>query len=74
MGVEQDPGKRDLKAARLIACHGAIRAGQKLDAGEQSEMIKQLAGTAQPRTCPHGRPTMLHLSSQQLKREFGRTQ
>jgi len=74
MGVEKDPGKRDLKAARLIACHGAIRAGQKLDAGEQSELIKQLAGTSQPRTCPHGRPTMLHLSSQQLKREFGRTQ
>jgi len=74
LGIEKEPSKRDVKAAQLIACHGAIRAGQKLDAGEQTELIRQLAGTTQPRTCPHGRPTMLHLSSQQLKREFGRTQ
>jgi DNA mismatch repair protein MutL len=74
LGIEKDPNKRDESAARVIACHGAIRAGQKLDAGEQAELIKLLAGTARPRTCPHGRPTMLHLSSQQLKREFGRTQ
>jgi DNA mismatch repair protein MutL len=73
-GSEKDPGLRDLKAVRLIACHGAIKAGQKLDTGEQAELIKQLSSTSRPRTCPHGRPTMLHLSSQQLKREFGRTQ
>ena len=74
IGAEKDPGKRDLKAAQSLACHGAVRAGQKLDVGELGELISQLASTSQPRTCPHGRPTMLHLSSQQLKREFGRTQ
>ncbi len=74
IGVEKDPGKRDLKAAQSLACHGAIRAGQTLDTSELAGLINQLAGTSQPRTCPHGRPTMLHLSSQQLKREFGRTQ
>ncbi|MFA5078408.1 MAG: DNA mismatch repair endonuclease MutL [Dehalococcoidia bacterium] len=74
LGPEKDADARGLKAARLIACHGAIRAGQKLEAGEQAELIKQLSSTSRPRTCPHGRPTMLHLSSQQLKREFGRTQ
>ena len=74
IGGEKDSGKRDLKAAQSLACHGAIRAGQKLDAGDLSGLINQLARTSQPRTCPHGRPTMLHLSSQQLKREFGRTQ
>jgi len=74
IGDEKDAGKRDLKAAQSLACHGAVRAGQKLDAGELAGLIDQLAGTSQPRTCPHGRPTMLHLSSQQLKREFGRSQ
>jgi len=74
IGAERDPGKRDLKAAQSLACHGAVRAGQKLDASELAGLINQLAATSQPRTCPHGRPTMLHLSSQQLKREFGRTQ
>lgn len=28
---------------------------------------------ANPRTCPHGRPTMIHLGSKQLEREFGRS-
>jgi len=74
MGGEKDPSKRDLKAAQSLACHGAVRAGQKLDEDELAGLINQLARTSQPRTCPHGRPTMLHLSSQQLKREFGRTQ
>jgi DNA mismatch repair protein MutL len=74
IGGEMDPGKRDLKAAQSLACHGAVRAGQTLDTGELAGLISQLASTSQPRTCPHGRPTMLHLSSHQLKREFGRTQ
>jgi DNA mismatch repair protein MutL len=74
IGAEKDPGKRDLKAAQSLACHGAVMAGKKLNAGELAELVSQLASTSQPRTCPHGRPTMLHLSSQQLKREFGRTQ
>jgi DNA mismatch repair protein MutL len=74
IGSEKDPGKRDLKAAQSLACHGAVRAGQTLDTDELAGLISQLASTSQPRTCPHGRPTMLHLSSHQLKREFGRTQ
>jgi len=73
IGSEQDAQKRDLKAAQSLACHGAIRAGQTLESSEMANLVKQLEGTSQPRTCPHGRPTMIHLSSQQLKKEFGRT-
>jgi len=47
-------------------------AGDSLTAEEMRELIKQLEQTTQPRTCPHGRPTMIHLSSRQLEREFGR--
>jgi len=36
------------------------------------ELILQLEQTALPRTCPHGRPTMILLSQAQLEREFGR--
>lgn len=73
IGGEQDAQKRDIKAAQSLACHGAIRAGQILDSSEMAGLVKQLERTSQPRTCPHGRPTMIHLSSQQLKKEFGRT-
>lgn len=55
-----------------IACHSAIRAGKALTMEEMRELIHLLEGTALPRTCPHGRPTMILLSRQQLEREFGR--
>jgi DNA mismatch repair protein MutL len=73
IGSEQDSQKRDIRAAQSLACHGAIRAGQTLESSEMATLVKQLERTSQPRTCPHGRPTMIHLSSQQLKKEFGRT-
>jgi len=56
----------------VIACHSAIRAGQTLTLDEARELIRQLEDTALPYTCPHGRPTMIHLSSAQLERSFGR--
>ena len=61
------------KVAESLACHSAVRAGQQLSQEEMRELIKQLEQTKQPRTCPHGRPTMIHLSSRQLEKEFGRT-
>ncbi|MBN1689700.1 MAG: DNA mismatch repair endonuclease MutL [Dehalococcoidia bacterium] len=73
LGTEQDASKRDIKAAQSLACHSAVLAGQALDPDEMKNLIKQLEHTSSPRTCPHGRPTMIHLSSQQLKKEFGRT-
>ncbi len=56
-----------------MACHSAVRAGQILTDDEMRELIRQMEQIANPHTCPHGRPTMIHLSSGQLKREFGRS-
>ena len=61
------------RAAYSIACHGAIRAGKVLTRDEMSELVRRLEGCVQPHTCPHGRPTMIHMSSGQLEREFRRT-
>jgi DNA mismatch repair protein MutL len=36
------------------------------------ELLRQLEETQMPRTCPHGRPTMIHLSADALAREFHR--
>lgn len=55
-----------------LVCHSAVRAGKTLSQEEMRDLIRQLEGTAMPRTCPHGRPTMIHLSAAQLAREFGR--
>jgi DNA mismatch repair protein MutL len=55
-----------------LVCHSAVRAGKTLSIEETRDLIRQLEETAMPRTCPHGRPTMIHLSAAQLAREFGR--
>lgn len=60
------------RIAASMACHGAIKAGQVLDMVEMDELLRQLEGTRSPRTCPHGRPTMIQLSGAQLEKEFGR--
>ncbi len=60
---------------RLIArvCkRAAIKAGQVLSFSEMEALIRQLEACEQPQNCPHGRPTMLHLSAEQLAKEFGR--
>lgn len=66
--------KRDWReeVAISMACHSAVRAGQALTDDEMRELIRQLEQTALPHSCPHGRPTMIRLSSAQLRREFGR--
>ena len=61
------------KVAISIACHSAVRAGQALTNDEMRQLIRQLEQVATPHTCPHGRPTMVRLSSGQLKKEFGRS-
>ncbi len=55
-----------------LACHAAIKAGQTLSVQQMQELVAQLEETSLPRTCPHGRPTMLHVSADRLEREFGR--
>jgi DNA mismatch repair protein MutL len=60
------------KAAASIACHGAVRAGKQLSQSEMSALTRQLEQCQQPHNCPHGRPTMIHMSAGHLEREFGR--
>ena len=60
------------RAAYSLACHGAIRAGKVLTSQETSELVRKLELCSQPHTCPHGRPTMIHLSAARLEEEFGR--
>ena len=50
----------------------AIKGGQVLSVVEQRELLRQLEQCDNPRSCPHGRPTMLHLSANALERQFGR--
>lgn len=50
----------------------AVKAGQILSVEQMQGLIRQLERCDSPLTCPHGRPTLIHISSDQLAREFGR--
>jgi DNA mismatch repair protein MutL len=56
----------------LMACHGAVRAGDRLTPEEIAALVAQrdLAGDAHH--CPHGRPTSLLFSHRDLERQFRR--
>lgn len=61
--------------ARLVAriCkRAAVKGGQTLSQEEQQALLRDLESCVSPRTCPHGRPTMIHLSVDLLERQFGR--
>ena len=71
--TEEGTGEtREEKALISVVCHSAVRAGQTLSMEEMRDLVRQLEETSLPHTCPHGRPTMIHLSAEQLAREFRR--
>jgi DNA mismatch repair protein MutL len=55
-----------------VACHASVRAGKTMAMEEMRELLRLLEACQLPRTCPHGRPTMIHLSTEALEREFRR--
>jgi DNA mismatch repair protein MutL len=57
---------------RRICKRAAVKAGQVLTREEMEELVRGLERCDSPRTCPHGRPTLIRLSADHLAREFGR--
>ena len=62
----------EAKIIARVCKRAAVKAGQVLSADEQKALLKDLEASQSPRTCPHGRPTMIHLSVDLLERQFGR--
>ncbi|MCG2661151.1 MAG: DNA mismatch repair endonuclease MutL [Kiritimatiellae bacterium] len=54
------------------ACKAAVKAHSVLTREEIEDLVMQLAKTGMPYTCPHGRPTLIHTSFQELAKKFGR--
>ncbi len=55
-----------------LSCHGAIKAGDKLNQQEMESLIGQLSQTQLPFTCPHGRPTIIKMSLNEIEKRFMR--
>ncbi len=60
------------KIAASIACHAAIKINTPLEQNKMEWLLKELAKTECPMTCPHGRPVMLRYSLKEIQRAFKR--
>lgn len=71
---DETPLKNELEAQLIarICKRAAVKGGQTLSEEEQRALLRDLEACQSPRTCPHGRPTMIHLSVDLLERQFGR--
>jgi len=72
----QDPENEDMpireKVAAAAACAGAVKFGDSLSSVETRHLVDQLFSTSDPFHCPHGRPTLIELSFDELGERFGR--
>lgn len=59
--------------AKSFACRAAVKAGDELHEAEIRALIRQLVATQMPYVCPHGRPIMIRISTEELDKRFGRT-
>ncbi|MCD4701932.1 MAG: DNA mismatch repair endonuclease MutL [Candidatus Aegiribacteria sp.] len=72
----QNPENKDMpvreKVAAAAACAGAVKFGDPLSSLETRHLIDQLFSTSDPFHCPHGRPTLIEISFEELGEKFGR--
>ena len=60
------------RIAHRRACRAAVKAGDRLGEAEQRELVRLLYTMEGLEHCPHGRPTTLDLSWDDLERRFQR--
>lgn len=59
-------------ALASMACHSSIRFNRALTMDEMRQVIEDLKKCEQPFHCPHGRPTMICITDNQLEKDFYR--
>jgi DNA mismatch repair protein MutL len=67
---DSDPAEE--RIAKTYACHAAVRSGQPLNPEERRALFDRLFATSLPHGDPHGRPTYVRVSMEELDRRFGR--
>jgi DNA mismatch repair protein MutL len=72
MSGGKKPERRDIldSLLHMISCKAAIKAGDKLTPGEIAALLEQRHLAQDTHHCPHGRPTALFFSREELDRQF----
>ena len=65
-------GRTDAAKLAQAACKAAVKAHDVLNMDECNALLEQMSQCELPFCCPHGRPTIIHLSRNEIERRFGR--
>jgi DNA mismatch repair protein MutL len=68
----ENMGTLRTRIAASIACHSAIKVNMALDPQRIEWLLRELAKTEHPTSCPHGRPIALRYSWRDIQRAFQR--
>jgi len=68
--VEGSSSTKEEKLARSVAKHGAMHSSRKLDDDEMRTMIDRLFECKQPYQTPEGKPTLIRMTHDEIKRQF----
>ncbi len=75
LGGSEDTDREELLSEILdmAACKAAVKAGQKLSGQEITELLEAKENVLRSSRCPHGRPTTITFTKEQLEKQFKRT-
>ncbi len=73
MQSSQAGGELTKAVAQSLACRAAVMAGDRLSPEEAVNLMRSLLASNNPYCCPHGRPTFIKISQEELDDRFGRT-
>ncbi len=75
LGANDFPSSEEEALAKIVdmmSCKAAIKAGDQLSARELRDLMSKRKEIERAGSCPHGRPTTLRLSIEELEQKFGR--
>jgi DNA mismatch repair protein MutL len=72
--LTEDSKQRDVRERvwASLACHSVTVAGERLELDEMAMLLERLQNCENPMHCPHGRPTMIRMSPDEIARIFKR--
>jgi DNA mismatch repair protein MutL len=71
-GPEAAVTRRREQVLITLCCRASVKAGDGLSFEEMVELLRALAATARPYTCPHGWPIVMTISNFEIDRKFNR--
>ncbi|HJJ45598.1 MAG TPA: DNA mismatch repair protein MutL, partial [Methanocorpusculum sp.] len=71
--TEKNPERALDRVIKTAACRAVVKGNTTLTISQMEDLLRQLSQTDSPYTCPHGRPTVITLTKEELEKMFLRT-